>query len=59
MEQNVQNNQQIMAVILESTDNSAENAAYDRVQKARDDAELLIKQKKHDFMQVRVAKFLY
>lgn len=41
-----------MAVILESSDNSAENAAYDRVQKAREDAQLLINQKRHEFMQV-------
>lgn len=41
-----------MAVILESNDNSAENAAYDRVQKAREDAQLLINQKRHEFMQV-------
>lgn len=51
-EQNLQNNQQIMAVILESSDNLAENAAYDRVQKAREDAQLLINQKRHEFMQV-------
>lgn len=41
-----------MAVILDSSDNLAENAAYDRVQKARDDAQLLINQKRHEFMQV-------
>lgn len=55
-EQNLQNNQQIMAVILESrenlAENQAENAAYDRVQKAREDAQILINQKRHDFMQV-------
>lgn len=51
-EQNLQNNQQIMAVILESSENLAENAAYDRVQKAREDAQLLINQKGHNFMEV-------
>lgn len=57
-EQNLQNNQQILAVILESSnsqaENAAESAAYDRVQKAREDAQLLIKQKRHEFMQVSV-----
>ncbi len=62
-EQNLQNNQQIMAIILESTtnlaENAAENAAYDRVQKAREDAQLLIKQKRHDFMQVSRARISF
>lgn len=66
-EQNLQNNQQIMAVILESrenlAENQAENAAYDRVQKAREDAQILINQKRHDFMQVStqspLIRFIY
>ncbi|XP_037050774.1 NEDD8 ultimate buster 1-like [Bradysia coprophila] len=59
-EQKLQNNQQILAVILETSDsqavNAAESAAYDRVQKARDDAQLLINQKRHEFMQMEDQK---
>lgn len=52
-EQNLQNNSHILAIILESAVVSqSENAAYDRVKKAREDAQLLINQRRHEFMQV-------
>ncbi|KAJ6638174.1 NEDD8 ultimate buster 1 [Pseudolycoriella hygida] len=43
-EQNIKNNQQIMALTLKSSENLAEDAAYNKVQKAREDAQLLINQ---------------
>lgn len=56
-EQNLKCNGKIMTIISESSQNLAEsvaqNAAYDRVQKARDDAQLLINRTK--FLQVSVA----
>lgn len=52
-DQNVKNNQTIMAVTLDalSPSSSTTECIYDRVQKARQDAELLMNQKSN-FMEV-------
>lgn len=51
-EQGIQNNQQVMAVILDEVpDGTASDNIYDRVQKARQDALLLIDQDA-EYMQV-------
>lgn len=42
--QNIQNNQQIMAIVLDASPTEAtdENAMYDKVKTAKDDAKLLV-----------------
>ncbi|XP_070495541.1 NEDD8 ultimate buster 1-like [Chironomus tepperi] len=54
MEQNVKNFQQIMALEMkvDQDEAKAENEAYDRVQKIRKDAEILIKNSKNDYFKL-------
>lgn len=54
-EQNVKNFQQIMALEMkvDQDEVKAENEVYDRVQKIRKDAEVLIKNSKNDYFKVR------
>lgn len=53
--QNVKNFQQILALILETTETDAlnESNSYDRIKKIRSEAELLLNNKQSDFFHVR------
>ena len=55
IDQNVKNLQQILALILETTETDAlnESNSYDRIKKIRSEAELLLNNKKSDFFHVR------
>lgn len=54
--QNVQNNQQVLAISIETTpsETNAEDAMYDRLQRAKEDAQTLLK-RDNSYMQVRMA----
>lgn len=56
-DQGVQNNQQIMAIILEAspTEANAENAMYDKLQKTKEDANTLLKSDDR-YMDVRLTR---
>lgn len=55
IDQNVKNFQQILALILETTETDAlnESNSYDRIKKIRSEAELLLNNKQSDFFHVR------
>lgn len=55
LNQNVKNFQQILALILETTETDAlnESNSYDRIKKIRSEAELLLNNKQSDFFHVR------
>lgn len=54
----IKNNHQIMALILPYTPEqaNADNQLYDKVQKAKDDATLLLNDSSSQFMQVRCSR---
>lgn len=60
-EQNVKNFQQMLALEMkvDQEEAKAENEAYDRIQKIRKDAEVLIKNKNNDYFKVRLVHWLY
>lgn len=55
IDQNVKNFQQILALILETTETDAlnESNSYDRIKKIRSEAELLLNNKQSAFFHVR------